>query len=248
MDSCLQQAIDLVATDGAAIRHVLDAVQHVQIGSRKFGSISRGWNDPLETTTDAAADEGQHAVISAPLVRPADQDAEPDDDADRIDGDEGAQLDSIVQSLAKHLSTATSNLADEELRDILRSLRLSAGFFSELADANDGWQSTTSKMAFHAAMQRYRQAHDRMTTSNLKLVLSIAKKYVTPVCRWRIWFRKETLASSKQLNAMTGGRGSGSQPLLPGGSGNRFCDLLPTRAERSDCQCMCMKKCRGCAG
>lgn len=46
MDSCLQQAIDLVATDCAAIRHVLDAVQHVQIGSRKFGSISRGWNAP----------------------------------------------------------------------------------------------------------------------------------------------------------------------------------------------------------
>jgi RNA polymerase primary sigma factor len=181
MDSCLQQAIDLVATDGVAVRHVLDAIRHVQIGARRLGAISRGWSEPLETATDAAAEEEeeeQHAVIAASLVRPADQEADPDDDVDGLDSEEGARLDSIVQSLAKHLSTATSSFAEEELREILSSLRLSAGFLFELADANDGWQSTTSKMAFHAAMQRYRQAHDRMTTSNLKLVFSIAKKYV----------------------------------------------------------------------
>ncbi len=178
MGASLQQAIDLVATDSAAVRHVLDAVHQVQIGVRRLSSISRGWNDPLETTTDAAADEERLAVIAAPPVRPADQDAEPDDDAVGLDSDEGAQLDSIVQSLAKHLSTETSSFAEEDLREILSSLRLSAGFLFGLADANDGWQSMSSKMAFHAAMQRYRQAHDRMTTSNLKLVFSIAKKYV----------------------------------------------------------------------
>lgn len=178
MDSSLQQAIDLVATDGAAVRYVLDAVRHVQIGTRRFGSISRGWHNPLETTTDTAADEEQQAVITAPLARPTDQYAEPDDDADGIDSDEVGQLDSIAQSLAAHLSAATSSCAEEGLREILNSLRLSAGFLFELADANDGWQSTTSKMSFNAAMQRYRQAHDRMTTSNLKLVFSIAKKYV----------------------------------------------------------------------
>lgn len=178
MDSSLQQAIDLVATDGASVRYVLDAVRHVQIGTRRFGSISRGWHNPLETTTDAAVDEEQQAVIAAPLARPVDQDAEPDDDVDGFDSNEGGQLDSIVQSLAAHLSAATSSLAEEGLREILNSLRLSAGFLFELADANDGWQSTTSKMSFNAAMQRYREAHDRMTTSNLKLVFSIAKKYV----------------------------------------------------------------------
>lgn len=179
MDSCLQQAIDLVATDSAAVRHVLDAVRHVQIGARRLGAISRGWNEPQETATDAAADEeGQHAVIAASMVRPADQDAEPDDDVDGLDSEEGARLASIIQSLEKHLSPATPYLAEKDLREIIGSLRLSAGFLSGLADANAAWQSTTSKMAFHAAMQRYRQAHDRMTTSNLKLVFSIAKKYV----------------------------------------------------------------------
>lgn len=183
MDSCLQQAVDLVATDDDAARHVLDAVRDVQGGVRKLGSISRGWNEHEDEVTAEATDDYQRSVVAVPLGLSAHHCAEPDkdeaEDVDEFDRTEGAQLDSIVNALEKHLTTETLPRAEAELRDIFRSLRLSAGFLSELADTtNERWQSTTSKIAFRAAMQRYRQAHDRMITSNLKLVYSIAKRYV----------------------------------------------------------------------
>jgi RNA polymerase primary sigma factor len=178
MDSSLQQAIALVATDAAAIRHVLDAVRQVQTGARKFGSISRGWSEPQPTNSAGAGDDEQRPVIAVSLMQAADQNVEPDDDADGPDRDEDVQLDLIVKSLGDHLSTVASRLAEEELLAIFSSLRLCVGFLSELFDAKEEWQSTATKTAFRAAMERYRRAHDLMTTSNLRLVLSIAKKYV----------------------------------------------------------------------
>lgn len=173
MDSCLQQALNLIATDDTAVRYVLDGMQLVQIGSLRLSTISRGGN----ATREAATDEEQSTPIDGPSEQSAEPGTEQSDDVNELDGNEGVQLDSIVQSLEQHLSTAESRLTEGELSDIFCSLRLSASFLSKLANECEGWQRTTTKLALSTAMQRYRVAHDRMTTSNLKLVFFTAKKY-----------------------------------------------------------------------
>lgn len=177
MDTSLQQAIDLIATDDAAIQHILAALRQVQVGAQKLGAISRGVNDPRSTVVEPYAGEESLDVEAVPLEHPTDQESD-QEDVDSFDANEEVQLHSIVQSLERHLSVETPRLSEVVLCDILHSLRLSAGFLSKLADADDAWKSTTSRMTFCSAMQRYRQARDQMVTSNLKLVLSIAKKYV----------------------------------------------------------------------
>lgn len=178
MDTSLQQAINLVAIDDGAVQYVLGALQLVQAGARKLGSISRGWTEPQETCGDEATEVSPLSVGAATLARPDDQDVDPGEDADRVEREESVKLEAIAKALANHLSTNASRLAEEELRAIFSSLRLSVGFLNGLVDAKDGWKNAATKTAFRVAMKHYRHTHDRMTTSNLRLVLSIAKKYV----------------------------------------------------------------------
>lgn len=169
MDLSLQQAINVIATDDAAIRYVLDALS-------TGASICKAWGDPQPMVTATFIEDEPVEGNSVALASTEDQMS--DDDGDSLDTDEKKLLESVIQSLENHLSIETPRLSEMTLSDNLNSLRLSAGFLSRLADANNGWQNSTSKMAFSAAMQRYRLHHDQMTTSNLKLVFSIAKKYV----------------------------------------------------------------------
>jgi RNA polymerase primary sigma factor len=178
MDSCLREAMDLVASDSGALQYVLDAIRQVQNGSRRFSSISRGWSDPKDMADDGPAEKDAQIAVTASLFQSGGQDVEPGDDADRTEVEESAQLVRIAKSLESHLSTETSCLAQEDLYAIVSSMRLSGSFLFGLFDAKEGWQSTTTKAVFRAAMQRYRHAYDRMSTSNLRLVLSIAKKYI----------------------------------------------------------------------
>lgn len=172
MDLCLRQAINFIATDDAAIHYVLDALRQTRTGA----SICKAWGDPRPMVTATFIEDEPVEGNSVALASTEDQMS--DDDGDSLDTDEKKLLESVIQSLENHLSIETPRLSEMTLSDNLNSLRLSAGFLSRLADANNGWQNSTSKMAFSAAMQRYRLHHDQMTTSNLKLVFSIAKKYV----------------------------------------------------------------------
>ena len=175
MERGVEQALDALASWPSGIRAVLDAVRIVKSEEKPLRWLSSG-----------------------PRVEP--QDVEIPPDADSVLSVEGSGEDDESDSqFGKDAQEATDELSElfvnagvlSELdfdgapgsecwnarRKALASLGLSRGFLLELTDFEQ-LEEQKSAIAFSQGMHAYRQARDQMVIANLKLVLSIAKKYL----------------------------------------------------------------------
>lgn len=175
MEQSIQRAVELVSGDCSAARHVLNAVRQVHSGECALSSISKGHSESKDSANEASTavpDAATPIAVARSLVEA------PEDDIDQTDNGNVVDLALIIESLEKHLSNNTRGVSHDELFDIISSLNLSASFLSGFAEAHAEWQCATTKLAFVETMRIYRQAYDQMATSNLRLVLSIARKYI----------------------------------------------------------------------
>jgi len=183
MERGVEKALDALASWPAGIAAVLGAAKQVSLGAKPLRWLSSG--PPVELH-EIAPDSGAGPEYEAEYELPNENDG----GNDEVEGEPAVGLDSSsstdkleafcanAESLAR-LAAGTSQDGTEwsACRSALASLGLTRGFLSELADLESG-ECPQAAPAFRQAMKAYRRARDRMTVANLKLVLSIAKKYL----------------------------------------------------------------------
>ena len=190
MEGGIEKALDALAAWPTGVVATLEAARLVAKGSKPLRSISSGPQvEPQEVGGDAEriADMDAGAEMDAEL-EPAAADGEPasgDDEADSQFGldakastDEFAEFCATAELLSDMPVGASQDAPEwEPCRGALASMGLTRGFLMELADAGLAGEPD-SAAAFSQAMGAYRRARDRMAVANLKLVYSIAKKYL----------------------------------------------------------------------
>ena len=183
MESGVEKALDALALWPSGIAAVLAAAREVSLGAKPLRWISSGPSaDPQEIDPDASAGTGIEIDPESEL--PAETVGD-DNEAESPSGlDSKGSTDELTAFCAKAevlsqfwTGTGPGNARGNACRNALASLGLTRGFLAELADLELG-ANPEAALAFRQAMKAYRIARDRMTVANLKLVHSIAKKYL----------------------------------------------------------------------
>lgn len=189
MEGAVKQAIEALALWPQGIDRTLVAIEAARSGERALGSITAGSRDetepdPIELVEGADLDVP--ISTSAPRVE---SDEEPDaddagDDAAAI-GEAGVTTESLAVGFfekAAELSALRGSGATPEAkataaRAALASLSLARTFLLELSDdAVDDKSEPAGR--FLAAVRSLAASRDKMAGANLRLVLSIAKRYL----------------------------------------------------------------------
>ncbi len=190
MERGIERALDALAAWPTGLGATLEAARLVAKGAKPLREMSSSPQvEPQEARADGEArDEiGANAELGAEL-EPATADGDPASDDDKADSQFGLDGKAFADELAKFCAAAEILSAMplganqdppewEARRGALGSLGLTRGFLMELADSGLVGEPATAA-AFKQAMAAYRHARDRMTVANLKLVYSIAKKYL----------------------------------------------------------------------
>ena len=175
MERGVEQALDALASWPSGIRSVLDAVRIVKSEEKPLRWLSSG---PRVEPQDVEIPPDTDSALSV-------EGSGEDDESDSLFGKDAQEATDELSELlvnAGLLSGLDSDWApDSECwnarRKALATLGLSRGFLLELTDFEQ-LEEQKSAIAFSQAMHAYRQARDQMVIANLKLVLSIAKKYL----------------------------------------------------------------------
>jgi len=188
MERGIEKALDALAAWPAGITATLEAARHVANGARPLRSMS---SVPQAEPEDAQAartagidaDTEANDALEPPAVD--EELAGADDEANSqfaLDAEESINELADFCAKAEHLSglpVGENQDADEwkARRSALAAMGLTRSFLVELADAGLVGEPESAH-EFGQAMRVYRRARDRMAVSNLKLVYSIAKKYL----------------------------------------------------------------------
>ena len=188
MDSGLEKALDALAAWPAGIAATLEAARQVAKGAKPLRSISCGPQGgpenvkPVATAETEAETELDAAFAPSPKGgQTADSEDGPDSEFDleaKESTDELAEFRANAELLSS-LPIGSSQDTDEwkPCRSALASLNLTRGFLMELADSGIVGERGSAH-AFGQEIRAFRRARDRMIVANLKLVFSIAKKYL----------------------------------------------------------------------
>ncbi|WP_159674118.1 sigma-70 family RNA polymerase sigma factor [Andreprevotia sp. IGB-42] len=174
MERGIERSLDALAAWPSGIGAVLEAAREVARGAK-----------PLRCMSSGSEIEPEETEFNSKLELPAESEAI---DAEESDSQFDLDAKEFPDKLAEFCTSAEllSNLAVdtsqdtpewEACRSTLTSLGLTRGFLVELADSGLAGESERS-LAFAQAMKGYRRARDQMAVANLKLVFSIAKKYM----------------------------------------------------------------------
>lgn len=184
MELGIEKALDALAAWPWGVSATLDAARQVSSGARPLRWISSGPQAELQEAKPVLDPEMEAAVGLEQTVT--------EDEADVLEEESFPQFVSEVKEssddfaefctnseLLSGLSIGTRQDGPEweRCRSILTSLGLSRGFLMELAASRIVGEPETA-LVFVQAMQSYRNARDQMTVANLKLVYSIAPKYL----------------------------------------------------------------------
>lgn len=169
MEAGIDAALDALASWQDGIALTLSAGADAIAGARQLSAI---WTGDAEAEPATAED----LSTDAPLLQSPDDVG--DDDSEATAGAPMRTGEASFADALRRVSEVTQgNLADKaltsEIRRALTALRLSRRFLFELADAAIG---PAPCPAFVRAMASLQKARDRMTTANLKLAFSLAKK------------------------------------------------------------------------
>jgi RNA polymerase primary sigma factor len=169
-----ERAIDALASWPGGVAAVLAAADRVRSGEMYFEDMSTGGaaeppGDGLETVGTDAPNEGAEAAMENGELGLG--------DTVELTGSAREFLDR-VEDISRLAGRAGKGGADEKsLRKALASANLSRSFLLSLAngETTDG---DSAEGQFAAAMKRQSAARERLAVSNLRLALSIARRYV----------------------------------------------------------------------
>jgi RNA polymerase primary sigma factor len=183
MERGVEKALDALAAWPAGVGTVLDAARMVASGAKALRWMSSGPH--VEPETEPAPSAEFEADSAKLALSAGDEAASTEDepgsefapDAKEFSG-ELTEFSASVELLSG-LTVGTSQDTPEwdACRRALASLGLARGFLMELADSGLAVEHE-SALAFRQAMKSYLSARNQMAVANLKLVLSIAKKYM----------------------------------------------------------------------
>lgn len=188
MERALEKALDALAAWPTGVAATLDAARQVAKGVKPLRSMSSGLHKEAQDaqappTADIDADTEVDVEFEA-LVTEGESGGHEEEADSQPALEATASTDELAEfcanaELLSGLPVGASQNADGWLacRGALASLGLARGFLMELADSGLGGEPASAH-AFDQAMRTYRRARDRMTVANLKLVNSIAKKYL----------------------------------------------------------------------
>ncbi len=164
MEQSMEAALDALALSNTGIEAVFKAAQLVKTKTKPLRSMSSG---PREDIPDLAADDSE----GNQRRQEDSNEGSPEDELSDF-AENAERLWAMARSLEKqHISN------NKAIREALSSLWLSGSYLLNLYES--GWIAENEPAReFRLAMQAYKVARDRMAVANLKLVHSIAKKYL----------------------------------------------------------------------
>jgi RNA polymerase primary sigma factor len=163
---------------------IAEAAMKVRAGQRSIRSLRAGAAEVPVALQDDDSDERISAaalaadeIIHPAVLGPADENAEVDPDTAMApvthEGDELAELISLVDELKR--VTSTPNSDEAEARRLVSALNLARGFLVELLAMAES-SGSTAAVDFREAMATYLQARDAMVRGNLRLAFFHARK------------------------------------------------------------------------
>jgi RNA polymerase primary sigma factor len=178
MEQGIEAALDALAISITGIEAIVEAALLVKDKTKPLRWITSGTRKDVP---DVGTDQDESPS------------AKTDDADDDLEGDKGSPEESDVTSPEDELSNFTANAErlwaitrkletqptsnNNATREALGSLGLSGSYLLGLSESGRIAESEPAR-ALRRAMQTYRAARDRMAVANLKLVYSIAKKYL----------------------------------------------------------------------
>lgn len=184
MERRLEKALDALAAWPSGVAAVLEAVKSVTRGTVPLRWLSSAPRVEFKEGQVALGAESDVAAEPTSGLGPSVvADGHEDDDDTRFGDDSKASSDEFAQfcrnaELLAELFTASDRApAPHAYRDAIAALGLTRNFLLELSDSEPRGIDKAA-LAFKHAMEDFRRARDRMASSNLKLVVSVAKKYL----------------------------------------------------------------------
>lgn len=178
MEQGIESALDALAASKTGIEAIVEASQLVKSGVKPLRWMSSGKRN------DAKESESNLDDSLEPISDSSNDDAECDKGTQETDSDEVSPAYELSEFISNSdlLSTiarspATKPVAFKTKRDLLGLLGLSGTYLIGLTESGRIAESQSAR-DFNTAMKEYRNARERMTIANLKLVHSIAKKYL----------------------------------------------------------------------
>lgn len=170
MDAELDRALDALAGWPAGVDAISDAARQARVGKRSLGAIA------TEPSDDAPSDEAALAAdpaeaFAATVARQSDAEEVPDLPVASADL---ATTFASLEALPRADGVGREGWAD--LRGVLGTVSFRREFLLGLAD-DAKLRGHPCATAYAVAMAKLRRARDRLTLANLRLVISIARKY-----------------------------------------------------------------------
>jgi RNA polymerase primary sigma factor len=174
MEQSVEAALDALAVSITGIEAILEASELVKSSAKPLRWMSSG---PREDVPELESD------LRKSLFPKIDDDTE-GDKGSQEDSDESSPEGELFEfvSNSKRLWVITRSLESratsvKTIRETLGSLGLSGSYLLDLSDSGRISEYEPAR-ALKRSMQNYKAARDRMAIANLKLVYSIAKKYL----------------------------------------------------------------------
>ena len=188
MEDAVTRALDALAAWPAGIRRVLEGIDEARSGARPLNSVTTGAREEVEPDHGAPGDgaELDSNVAGLPIGEKGTTEVEVGDSDDAsAERAREADAEPLVENFFERAAELrdSANFASGQqagtvgIRATLASLSLKRTFLMGLVDTALGVESMQAKR-FMAAIRTLAAARDRMAGANLRLVLSLAKRYL----------------------------------------------------------------------
>lgn len=185
MEQGIDRAVDALASWPSGISAVLDAAKKVTAGEKPLRWLSTGLKAEREESEDVLDIEPatgvDRGIRDAPLADAIGREDQGDTEfghETKESSDDLAEFCTKVDLLACLLGNPRADAPQwSTCRSAIASLGLTRSYLLELADSGLE-RKAEAALAFKKEVENYRRAREKMATANLKLVFSIAKKYL----------------------------------------------------------------------